>query len=256
LGGSVGVGNEPVSIAVADVNGDGKPDMISANYGNSTLTVLTNNGSGGVLLAATLSVGNGPESVVAATNLYNHGEVDLISANYGDSTLTVLTNSSSGGFALAAILNVGSGPFSVTAVDVNGDGKPDLISANYNDNTLTVLLNTPMINGNFTGAFTGSGAGLTGLNPANIGAGTAGINISGNAATATTATNALNFSGSVLDSQLTANIPRINGTNTFTGTNTFNSPVIMTNQANRIVIENRSADPSTPVTGQIWLITP
>jgi hypothetical protein len=41
-----------------------------------------------------------------------------------------------------------------------------------------------------TGAFSGSGSGLTGLNPANLSAGTAAINISGNAATATTATSA------------------------------------------------------------------
>ncbi len=40
------------------------------------------------------------------------------------------------------------------------------------------------------GAFTGNGSGLTSLNPANLSAGTAGINISGNAATATSATSA------------------------------------------------------------------
>ena len=90
----------------------------------------------------------------------------------------------------------------------------------------------------------------------NFSAGTITATLAGNAATATTATSANNYSGSVLDSQLSANIPRLNGTNVFTGTNTFNSPVIMTNSANRIVIENRSADPATPVTGQIWLITP
>ncbi|MDT8287252.1 MAG: hypothetical protein RQ748_09100 [Elusimicrobiales bacterium] len=46
-----------------------------------------------------------------------------------------------------------------------------------------------------TGTFYGSGAGLTGLVAANIGAGTAGIDISGNAATATSATTATNIAG-------------------------------------------------------------
>jgi hypothetical protein len=43
-----------------------------------------------------------------------------------------------------------------------------------------------------TGSFAGNGGGLTGLNPANLSAGTAAINISGNAATATTAATATN----------------------------------------------------------------
>ena len=58
---------------------------------DNTLTVLTNNGSGGFVLATTLSVGNGPDSVTAA-DVNGDGKVDLISANWGDNTLSVLTN--------------------------------------------------------------------------------------------------------------------------------------------------------------------
>src|SRR5260221_13632923 len=47
LSSSPGVGTTPNSVVAADVNGDGKADLISANYGTNTLTVLTNNGSGG-----------------------------------------------------------------------------------------------------------------------------------------------------------------------------------------------------------------
>jgi hypothetical protein len=36
------VGNQPQSVAVADVNGDGPVDLVSANEGSGTLTVLTN----------------------------------------------------------------------------------------------------------------------------------------------------------------------------------------------------------------------
>jgi hypothetical protein len=38
-----GVGNVPYSVCAADVNGDGRPDLISANQLDNTLTVLTNN---------------------------------------------------------------------------------------------------------------------------------------------------------------------------------------------------------------------
>jgi hypothetical protein len=65
---------------------------------------------------------------------------------------------------------VGSAPTAVTAADVNGDGKVDLISANEQSGSLTVLTNeyNSSVNVNFTGAFSGSGAGLTGVSASAI----------------------------------------------------------------------------------------
>ena len=157
----------PDSVCAADVNGDGKMDLISANnYGdnfnstldgkvdlisanngasfengsNSTLTVLTNDGNGGFVLASTPQVYGEPVSLVA-TDVNGDGKVDLISANFSANTLTVLTNDGSGGFVIASTLNVSSNPVSVCAADGNGDGKVDLICANFGTNTLTVLTN-------------------------------------------------------------------------------------------------------------------
>ena len=138
------VGHEPYSVVAADVNGDGKVDLISANFGNNTLTVLTNNGSGGFAVASTLAVGSLPASVIAA-DVNGDGKVDLICANVGqglnDGTLTILTNNGSGGFAIASSPGAGAEPYSVTAADVNGDGKVDLICADVGSDTLTILTN-------------------------------------------------------------------------------------------------------------------
>src|ERR1043166_5291807 len=145
-GSSLAVGANPESVASADVNGDGKLDLISANYSANTLSVLTNNGSGGFGLSSSPAVGVQPYAVLAA-DVNGDGKPDLISANSGDGTLTVLTNNGSGGFGSNATLTVGSQPFSIALADVNGDGRLDLISGNFGANTLTVLTN------NGSGAF-------------------------------------------------------------------------------------------------------
>jgi hypothetical protein len=138
------VGIYPDSVCAADVNGDGKVDLICANYGDNTLTVLTNDGMGGFMFASATAVGSGPVFVCAA-DVNEDGKVDLICANEYDSTLTVLTNNGTGGFTISSSPAVGLYPVSVCAADMNGDGKLDLISANWGNGTLTVLTNAAWV---------------------------------------------------------------------------------------------------------------
>lgn len=138
------VGRSPYCVVAGDLNGDGQPDLTSANFNDNTLTVLTNNGSGVFGSNATLSVGVNPNCVLAA-DVNGDGWLDLISNDNGAATLTVLTNNGSGVFGFnATLLGYPLSPVWTTAADVNGDGKSDLISANgYGQfaNTLIVLTN-------------------------------------------------------------------------------------------------------------------
>lgn len=149
------VGNWPNMVTTADINGDGKADIVVANNGENALSVLmdtTSNGSSTASFAAeqTLATGNVPDSLVAV-DVDGDGKPDLVSANAGDGTISVLMNSTGTGastisFASQSVFAVGDDPENILAADVDGDGKQDLVVLNTGASTglgtLSVLLNT------------------------------------------------------------------------------------------------------------------
>jgi hypothetical protein len=127
------------SVMAADVNGDDKVDLVTANQRANALYVLTNNGNGGFVASASYTVGSRPRSCIPV-DVNGDGKVDLVCANSGGNTLSVLTNNGIGIFGSNATYTVGNNPYWVIAADVNGDGKIDLVSASEG-NTLSVLTN-------------------------------------------------------------------------------------------------------------------
>jgi len=137
--------NVPTWVTTADVNGDGKPDIIGVCGTSGTyLFIWTNSGVGGFASAPAPYISSGISCVVAA-DVNNDGKPDLVLAN--STGLTVLTNNGSGGFALSGTYPAGASAYATVAADVNGDGAVDLISVNQGNNTLVVLTNDS--SGNF-----------------------------------------------------------------------------------------------------------
>jgi hypothetical protein len=147
------VGSNPSSVVIGDANGDGKRDLIAANSGDNTVSVLLNTAPPGAATESfatqqTFATGTGP-AFVALGDTNGDGLPDLVAANQGDSTVSVLLSTMVPGaatitpnFSSASTSAVGAGPFAVAVGDVNGDGKPDIVVANSVDYTLSVLLNT------------------------------------------------------------------------------------------------------------------
>ncbi|WP_295673187.1 cadherin-like beta sandwich domain-containing protein [uncultured Mucilaginibacter sp.] len=140
-------GNQPISVAIGDIDGDGKPELVIAIAGGTNIvSVLRNTGSPGIVSFAAgvnLSAGTGPYSV-AIGDIDRDGKPDLAFVNLLDNTVSVLRNTSSPGsisFAAKTDLATGTYPISVAIGDIDGDGKLDLAIANNGSSTVSVLRN-------------------------------------------------------------------------------------------------------------------
>ena len=132
-------GTSPLSVAVADLNADGIPDLVTANGASDDVSVLLGSGDGTFQAQQTFPVGTNPQSVAAA-DLNADGVPDLVTANAGSNDVSVLLGSGGGTFQAQQTFPVGSGPFSVAVADLNTDGVPDLVTANAGSNDVSVLL--------------------------------------------------------------------------------------------------------------------
>src|ERR1019366_3412245 len=136
-------GRDPWSVAVADVNGDGNPDLLVANYASGTVGVLLGNGDGTFKAAVTYASGAAYPVSIAITDVNGDGRPDLLVANQtaGEGRVGVLLGNGDGTFQPVATDDSGGARADEVAVaDVNGDGKPDLLTANEDSDTVGVLL--------------------------------------------------------------------------------------------------------------------
>jgi len=173
------VGSDPSAVAAGDFTHDGTLDLVVANAGDNTVSVLLGRGDGTFLPAVNyalpfvsnvVGIGNSPAAVAVGDfngdgNLdiavaVNANQIDPVTGTY-DSAVSILLGLGDGKFLPAVnypVTGVGSmagypvvayGPVDAIGVgDFNGDGNLDLVT-NNSDNTVSVLL------GNGDGTFGG-----------------------------------------------------------------------------------------------------
>jgi hypothetical protein len=133
-------GSSPYSFAIGDLDGDGRPDLVAANFNSNTVSVLRNLGNGTFAAKVDYATGSGPLAV-AIVDLDGDGRPDLAVANGSSNSVSVLRNLGNGTFGTKVDYATGGNPSSVALGDLDGDGRPDLVAANFNSNTVSVLRN-------------------------------------------------------------------------------------------------------------------
>ena len=144
--------NSLASVAVNDLNDDGKPDIaLNSSSGSGTIFVMKNTSSpGSISFAATTDYPSAGAGGISCYDMDSDGKTDIISSSGSTNYISVLRNTSIGGnisFAPKVDFPSGTGTNGLAVGDMDGDGKADALVGNYivpgnYDDSVSVFKNT------------------------------------------------------------------------------------------------------------------
>jgi hypothetical protein len=131
-------GVRPTAVKAADLNGDGRLDLVVLSESGDALLLL-GDGRGGFRPSPPVAAGANPTAMVIA-DLDRDGKLDVVVANHESAYLTLLKGDGAGRFVARALpLRVVPHPHAVAVGDFDEDGKPDIAVDSWGENRIVLL---------------------------------------------------------------------------------------------------------------------
>jgi predicted nucleotidyltransferase len=140
---STGTDSQPMSVAVGDLNHDGRLDFVVANSDSDNVGVFLGLGNGTFSSQTTYSVGSDSyPRYIAVADLNKDNHLDIIVCNFWYSTISIFLGFGNGTFSDQTTYPTGSksGPWSITIGDLNNDSRLDIVVANYVSGNIGIFL--------------------------------------------------------------------------------------------------------------------
>ncbi|MFN8641340.1 MAG: VCBS repeat-containing protein [Candidatus Binatia bacterium] len=133
----------PSALTVADLNGDGAPDVAVGDHARDSIAILTNNRDETFRIAKTFLIGPNQHGIsrLLSGDLDGDGDVDLVVVHPFGGGISIAQNNGHGVFSPPLTLPTGELPLAGTVADLDGDGALDIVVANQTSGTVTLVWN-------------------------------------------------------------------------------------------------------------------
>jgi hypothetical protein len=137
---------ETLAIVAADIDGDGKPDIIGSNTGYSRVVVYKNQSTPGSInfVQSVFLYGISDMKEIAAQDFDGDGKLDIAVLDGTNYKMYIHRNTTTNGiisFAAPVIFTTGSQPLKIIVQDIDGDSKKDIIISYYLSSNISIYRN-------------------------------------------------------------------------------------------------------------------
>ena len=132
------VGRMPHGGTLADLDGDGRVDIVTGNGQEGTVSVLRQEEDGSFAAAREFATDTTRIDAVVALDIDRDGDPDVVGADPVKHRLVLLENTGAGELKVAETYPSDREPIALLVVDWNGDGIDDVLSANAQGPSVTV----------------------------------------------------------------------------------------------------------------------
>jgi hypothetical protein len=138
-------GSAPADLKAVDLNGDGKTDLVIADFSKNTVSIYYQQKDGSLFAQPTLSTSGSHPNGLTVADLNGDGKKEIIVANRDSDSLDIFSPNNAGQYQLTQTLKVAQdtdptfGPVEVAALDASGHGKLDLVASHMRTNSIRVL---------------------------------------------------------------------------------------------------------------------